>query len=240
MTGDDEEADSAARSGRGELRSFGRRRGRMLSGRQKNLLATALPRFGVDLTAPAPAHLADLFAVPLGEVWLEIGFGGAEHLLWQAERHRDIGIIGCEPYQDGVVKALAGIDALGLRNVRLWPDDARTLVDWLPPQSIARAFILFPDPWPKKRQQKRRLINAPMLAALARVLRPGGSLRIATDIGDYASAILIAVSAAPAWRWTAEQASDWRCRPADWPPTRYEAKAIAAGRRCTYLTLVRT
>jgi tRNA (guanine-N7-)-methyltransferase len=222
-----------------DLRSFGRRHGRVLSARQKDLLATALPRFGIDLAAPAPERLADLFAISLADVWLEIGFGGAEHLLWQAEHHPDVGIIGCEPYQDGVVKALAGIDASGLGNVRLWPDDARPLVDWLPTRSIGRAFILFPDPWPKTRQQKRRLVNTQMLASLARVVRPGGTLRIATDIGDYARAILIAVGATPAWRWSARQAADWRTRPADWPPTRYEAKAVAAGRRCTYLTLTR-
>lgn len=227
------------RRGSSDLRSFGRRHGRPLSARQKALLTDDLPRLTIDLTAPAPARLSELFPTPADEVWLEIGFGGAEHLLWQAEHNRHVGLIGCEPFQEGVVKALAGIEAQSLRNIRLWPDDARPLLNWLPVASISRAFILFPDPWPKKRQQKRRLINPALLTALVRVLRPGGNLRIATDIGDYARTILLAVRATPALRWSARQASDWRLRPPDWPMTRYEAKALAAGRRCTYFTFER-
>jgi tRNA (guanine-N7-)-methyltransferase len=159
--------------------------------------------------------------------------------MWQAEHNPSVGLIGCEPFEEGVVKALTGSEAKSLGNVRLWPDDARPLLGWLPEASISRAFILFPDPWPKKRQQKRRLINPTLLAALVRVLRPGASLRIATDIADYTRTILLAVRATPALRWSAQQASDWRIRPPDWPMTRYEAKALAAGRRCTYLTFER-
>jgi tRNA (guanine-N7-)-methyltransferase len=175
----------------------------------------------------------------VADVWLEIGFGGAEHLLWQAERNPRIGFIGCEPFQDGIVKALAGIQDRRLENVRLWPDDARAVVRWLPSRSVGRVFVLFPDPWPKKRQQKRRLLNAATLSDLARVLKTGGELRIGTDIGDYARTILIAAQSVPDLCWNAQRPSDWRQRPRDWPPTRYEAKAIAAGRRCTYLTFIR-
>jgi tRNA (guanine-N7-)-methyltransferase len=113
------------------------------------------------------------------------------------------------------------------------------LIRWLPAQSVSRIFVLFPDPWPKKRQQKRRLLNPAMFAALARLLTPGGELRIGTDIGDYARTILIAARTVPLLRWSARRSQDWRQRPSDWPGTRYEAKAIEAGRRCTYLTFTR-
>ena len=171
-----------------------------------------LPRLAVDLTKPAPAHLASLFVAPVRDVWLEIGFGGGEHLLWQATHNPDVGIIGCEPFEEGVVKALAAIEDGGLANVRIHPDDARELLRWLPDACLRRAFILFPDPWPKKKHVKRRLINSALLDALARVLKPGAELRVATDIGDYARTILLAALAHPAFIWTAKRPSDWRVR----------------------------
>lgn len=172
-------------------------------------------------------------------MWLEIGFGGAEHLIWQAEHNPAIGLIGCEPFEDGVAKALTAIDEKALRNVLLHPDDARDLLRWLPESSIGRAFILFPDPWPKKRHVKRRLISPHLLDLLARVLRPGAELRIGTDIGDYLRTILIAFHGERRFRWTARGPADWRHRPADWPQTRYEQKAVRHGRRCYYLSFVR-
>jgi tRNA (guanine-N7-)-methyltransferase len=216
-----------------DLRSFGRRHGRKLSPRQEALLADLLPRVRVDLSR-APAMVSDPECLPQ-PLWLEIGFGGAEHLLWQAEQNPAVTIIGCEPFEEGVVKALAGIETRGLANVRLHPDDARPLLRWLPPASLDRCFVLFPDPWPKKRHVKRRLVNAATLALIARALKPGGELRIGTDIGDYARTILIAAAATPQLRWTATCAADWRDRPADWPQTRYEAKAIREGRRSYFL-----
>ena len=152
-----------------------------------------LPRVALSLSDPPPARLGELFAPPVEEVWLEIGFGGAEHLLWQARANPHVGLIGCEPFEDGVVKALSAIEREKLANIRLHADDARPLLRWLPDASIARAFILFPDPWPKKRHHKRRLVSAATLAELARVMRPGAELRIATDIGEYARWILLAV-----------------------------------------------
>lgn len=240
--GDEEAAD--AEVGALELRSFGRRRGRKLSPRQDRLMHDLLPRLSIDPRAPPPASLARIFAGAVEDVWLEIGFGGGEHLLWQAGAKPGVGMIGCEPFLDGVVKVLSAIDAAaatppGLRNVRLLADDARPLLRWLPERSIGRAFILFPDPWPKARHQKRRLVSVATLAGLARVLRPGAELRLATDIGDYARAMLLAVRQEGSFDWTARTASDWRHRPADWPATRYEAKAIAAGRLCSYLRFVR-
>jgi tRNA (guanine-N7-)-methyltransferase len=173
------------------------------------------------------------------DVWLEIGFGGGEHLLSQAARNPGVGLIGAEPFLDGVVKVLDKVEALGLANVRVHPDDVRPLLRWLPAASIGRAFILFPDPWPKMRHRKRRLVAEPLLRALARVMRPGAELRLATDIGDYARTMLLAIGAERSFSWLAETASDWRERPADWPGTRYEAKALREGRKCAYLRLRR-
>lgn len=237
-----------------ELRSFGRRHGRKLSPRQEALLADLLPRVRVDLTSPLSTLSAspDLtpgdndpaktpnptnLALPL---WFEIGFGGAEHLIWQAEHNPGVTIIGCEPFEEGVVKALTGIDAKHLRNVRLHPDDARDVLRWLPIASLDRCFILFPDPWPKKRHAKRRLITPATLSLLARAMKPGAELRIGTDIGDYARTVLLAMQTAPQFEWQASRATDWRCRPDDWPETRYEAKAVREGRCRYYLRFRRT
>lgn len=222
-----------------ELRSFGRRRGRKLSGRQERLLADTLPRVRPDLTRPPPADARGLFDVPVTQVWLEIGFGGAEHLVWQARHHPHVGLIGCEPFEEGVVKALTHIEDEHLANIRVHPDDVRPLLRWLPASSLDRAFVLFPDPWPKARHRKRRLVGTPLLDQLARAMKPGAELRLATDIGDYARTMLAALIRHPAFRWTATRAADWRYRPGDWPETRYEAKALREGRRCAYLRFVR-
>lgn len=220
-----------------DLRSFGRRRGRKLSVRQEALLHEMLPRLRVDMSRPFGEVVSD--PQGLAHVWLEIGFGGAEHLIWQAEHHPQATIIGCEPFEEGVVKALAAIEANTLANVRVHADDARPLIRWLPAACLDRVFILFPDPWPKKRHAKRRLVTNDTLAELARVMRPGAELRIATDIGEYARTVLLAIAATPQLCWTATCAADWRTRPADWPQTRYEAKAVREGRRRYYLRFLR-
>ena len=225
--------------GHAEIRSFGRRRGRKLSARQAGLLADLLPRVAIDLSRPAPADLTTLFGPGTSAVWLEIGFGGAEHLVWQAQQNPGVGLIGCEPFEDGLVKALTAIDEGGLPNVRLRGDDVRPLLRWLPDASLARVFMLFPDPWPKKRHHKRRLFSAELLTELKRVMAPGAELRLATDIGDYARTALLAAARVPAFRWTAESPADWRGRPADWPATRYEAKAVREGRRCYFFRFSR-
>jgi tRNA (guanine-N7-)-methyltransferase len=194
----------------------------------------------ISLSQPSPVALDRLFAPPVAEVWLEIGFGGAEHLLWQARANPRVGLIGCEPFADGVVKALSAIEGANLSNVRIHADDARPLLRWLPAASLARTFILFPDPWPKKRHHKRRLVSQATLAELARVMRRGAELRIATDVADYARAILWVVNQQQSFRWTAAGPDDWRERGVDWPPTRYEQKALLAGRRCSYFRFQRT
>ena len=218
-----------------ELRSFGRRKGRTHGPRQARLLSEALPRFSLDLTKP----FAAAYPTPPSALWLEVGFGGAEHLLWQAAHNPNAQLIGCEPFEDSVIKALSGIEQHGLTNLRLHPDDARPLLRWLPDASIDRAFILFPDPWPKKRHVKRRLVAAPLLDLLARVLKPGAELRVATDIGDYARTILIAVQPHPAFEWPARGPADWRVRGDDWPETRYERKALREGRPRYYFRFTR-
>ncbi len=223
-----------------ELRSFGRRRGRGLSARQRALFDDLLPQLALDLSSPCPSSLAALFAHPAANVWLEIGFGGAEHLIWQARHNPNTGLIGCEVFEDGVVKALSAIEEHALANVRLSRQDAREVLDWLPEASLQRAFVLFPDPWPKKKHVKRRLVSPALFERLARVLVPGAELRIATDIGDYAGAILMTARASPAFAWQAAGPADWRQRPPDWPETRYEAKARREGRRCYFFKLVRT
>jgi tRNA (guanine-N7-)-methyltransferase len=220
--------------GERELRSYGRRRGRKPSPRQAALWTQTYPRLALPLDSPPPGRLADLFEVPVSDIWLEIGFGGGEHMIWQAKANPQVGLIGCEPFRDGIVKALDAIEREKIGNVRLFADDARPVVRWLPAASIGRAFILFPDPWPKKRHHKRRLVSEVTLADLARVMRPGAELRIATDIGDYARWILDAVRRERSFVWTAERPVDWRERGPDWPQTRYEQKALRDGRRCTY------
>lgn len=230
-------------SGQRELRSFGRRRGRKPSDRQAALKRELLPRVALDLTAPSgrlDAHARGVGAAAAREqecesegaikVWLEIGFGGAEHLLWQAARNPLVTFIGCEPFEDGVVKALTRIDEEKLGNIRLHMGDARDVLRWLPEASIDRAFILFPDPWPKKKHRKRRLVNKSMLDMLARVMKPGAELRIGTDIGDYARTMLQAFREVPAFEWQVRSPADWRIRPDDWPETRYEQKAERDGR----------
>ena len=216
-----------------ELRSFGRRKGRKASPRQAALLRDVLPRVAVDLSKPflAPSGFPTV-SRPEGaeQLFLEIGFGGAEHLVWQAKHNPNITLIGCEPFEDGVMKALDAIEHGPLDNIRIHMGDARDVLRWLPDASIARAFVLFPDPWPKRKHQKRRLVNAQTLALLARVLKPGAELRFGTDIGDYARSALEAFQHEPRFRWLADRPSDWRIRPDDWPETRYEAKAEREGR----------
>ncbi len=202
-----------------------------------------LPRVALDLSAPCGRH--DAFARGVGgaaardqesesqgakQKFLEIGFGGGEHLVWQARHNPVVTIIGCEPFEDGVIKVLTKIDDEKIGNIRLHMGDARDVLRWLPASSISRAFILFPDPWPKRKHRKRRLVNTGTLALLARVMKPGAELRIGTDIGDYARTILQAFGAQDAFRWLAEGPDDWRVRPADWPETRYEQKAAREGR----------
>lgn len=185
-------------------------------------METLLP---VVSTPDAPFDPCDLIE-GCAEVWLEIGFGGGEHLVAQAARHPDVLVLGAEPFTNGVASALRHIDEADARNVRLHPGDARELMAKLPDGSVKRLFILFPDPWPKLRHHKRRLVDVSFLSEAARVLKSGGRLRFATDWADYAAWTLQRLTAAPAFRWTAERADEWRMPPADHVTTRYETKGL--------------
>jgi len=160
------------------------------------------------------------------DVWLETGYGAGEHLLWQARQHPNVGLIGAEPYISGTAKLLSKLEADPCPNIRLHEDDARDIIDALPDASIGRFFLLFPDPWPKTRHHKRRFLQMEMLDKLARILRPGAELRFASDDAGYLAYALERLMAHPAFAWTARSKSDWQTRPADWPPTRYEAKEL--------------
>lgn len=206
------------------LRTYGRGKGRPLSGRQQRLVDELLPRLALP-AGEGPLDLAALFPGAQG-VRLEIGFGGGEHMIAQAQAHPALGFLGAEPFLDGVAKALAGIEERGLANIRLHRGDARDVLPRLAPASLARIDILFPDPWPKARHGKRRLVAPETIAALARVLAPGGELRIATDWAAYAEWILIHVRASPAFDWTARRPQDWRLPPSDHVTTRYEQKRL--------------
>ncbi|MDJ0930871.1 tRNA (guanine(46)-N(7))-methyltransferase TrmB [Breoghania sp.] len=218
---------------------FGRRKGKALRAAQAERLNTLLPRFAVDLERPAPDPLSALFPKPVIDITLEIGFGGGEHMVHRAGEAPSSGIIGVEPFVNGMVKALAAIEEKGLENIRLYDDDAIDLLDWLPAASIDRAYLLYPDPWPKKRHWKRRFVGPANLDCLARVLKPGAEFRFASDIDTYVDWTLRHLRAHEAFEWTAECAADWREAWAGWPGTRYEVKAIREGRRGYYLTFRR-
>lgn len=211
------------------LRSFGRRKGRALSARQRELVKTALPRLRADLSVPF-SDAGAIFDRPVADLWLEIGFGAGEHLLWQAARNPTVGIIGCEPYLNGVASLLGRLDVEPLSNLRMHDGDAREVLVWLPDATLGRIFLLHPDPWPKKRHRKRRLVSPETLTAFTRVLRPGGELRFASDDLDYAEVMREAAEASDAFACT-----NLNSRPADWPETPYERKAILDGRRPAYL-----
>jgi tRNA (guanine-N7-)-methyltransferase len=217
-------------------RLYGRSRGKTLRVGQERLLAEALPLFSI---APEPLTAERAFAARPREVWLEIGFGAGEHLIQQAKANPDVGVVGCEPFLNGVAAALAGLERERLKNVRLRRGDAQALVGAAPDGFFSRVFILYPDPWPKRRHHKRRVIAASMIEALARVMRKGGELRFATDVDDYAGWTLTRFLASPHFRWTAKRADDWRRPWPEWRPTRYEAKARKQGRGSVYLTFAR-
>jgi tRNA (guanine-N7-)-methyltransferase len=199
----------------GPLRTFGRIKSRPIKPRQAALLETLLPKIAFDPAEP-----------PTGETWLEIGFGGGEHLAEQAARHPNVRIIGAEPFVNGVASALRHVEERGVANVRLHQGDAREVLAALPEGVLSRIFILFPDPWPKARHNKRRLIQPEVVTELARVLKPGGRLRFATDWADYANRALEMFIASPHLRWSAGEADDWRVPPADHVTTRYEEKRL--------------
>jgi tRNA (guanine-N7-)-methyltransferase len=223
---------------------YGRRHGKTLRKGQKELLETRLAELapqGVGWAENPDRNPIDpkaLFA-DAREMWLEIGFGGGEHMLHLAASHPDIGIIGCEAYINGVAMLLSGIERAGVSNMAIHPGDARDLMEVLPDTSISRVFLLYPDPWPKKRHHKRRFVNPSNLDQLARIMAPGAVLHLATDIGDYVRHALELLMRDGRFSWLAENPVDWRESWPEWPSTRYESKALREGRSPCYLTFRR-
>jgi tRNA (guanine-N7-)-methyltransferase len=214
---------------------FGRRKGHKLRIHQADLIEHLLPRLALDIAGPNPPDLEALFDAPVDGVRLEIGFGGGEHLVAEAQACPRTGFIGCEPYINGMAKILAQIEAHNIGNIRLFAGDAAELLAWAPPHSLVRIDLIHPDPWPKRRHWKRRFVQDAMVAAMARVLTKGGEFRFVSDIGDYCAWTLAHLLRFPDFFWTAERADDWRLPWAGYTMTRYGRKAEREGRKAAYL-----
>ncbi len=220
-------------------RLYGRQRGHPLRPRQRRLLDLTLPR----LRLADPADPAAGFGVRPEVLWLEVGFGGGEHALAQNAAHPGVGLIACEVFENGLCSLLSRLLPEGDEattplppGLRLWDDDARTLLRQLPDGCLDRLFLLFPDPWPKARHAKRRFVHPQVIPLLARVLRPGAVWRVATDDPTYQDWVGAVMGAQDLFEAPPPAAE----RPDGWPPTRYEAKALAAGRRPLYWSFIRT
>jgi tRNA (guanine-N7-)-methyltransferase len=222
---------------------YGRLKGKSLKQSQKGYIEEDLEALSpgpVDWDANPDRTPLDLPTLFGGKpVWLEVGFGGGEHMVHQAAQNPDVGIIGCEPYINGVAMLLGKIRRAGVDNVAIHPGDARDIFDVLPEASIDRAFLLYPDPWPKTRHHRRRFVTPEHLEPLAKVLKPGAIFRVATDIEDYVRQTLEQVPR-HGFEWLAERPGDWKEPWGDWISTRYEQKALREGRVPHYLTFRKT
>ena len=216
-------------------RLYGRRRGRVLRKGRKALLEELLPKLRIEI-GDGPLDPAALFDRPVADIWLEIGFGAGEHLAARAAAHPDVGFLGAEHYLAGIASLLKHIADADLDNVRILTDDAALLLDALPDACLDRVFLLYPDPWPKARHEKRRFLSHENLDKLARVTKPGAELLVATDHPIYLAWAVERMASRTDFTWLAERPRDWRDPPPDWPGTRYEAKAIKQGRKPTYLS----
>jgi tRNA (guanine-N7-)-methyltransferase len=221
-----------------DQRWYGRRTGKPWRKKRRKLYEELLPTIGLKLEN-IPADLKMLFPNPVHSVWLEIGFGGGEHLAEQAEKNPGIGIIGCEPFVNGVASLMKHIYAKGVTNVRVYDDDVRHLLKLMAPKSLARIFILFPDPWPKSRHHRRRIVKDKTISEFARLLKNGGEFRFASDHQGYVSWALRHLLQNDDLSWTAFCPDDWRLPPPDWVETRYEQKAKARGDVSAYLRFER-
>lgn len=220
-------------------RIYGRRHGKPLKKASAERFERFYPQYSIDLGEKNLIDLSILFDNVPKAYWLEIGFGKGEHLVAQAKENPEIGFIGCEPFINGVSGLIDHMVKEDVTNIRFFMDDARLLMDSLPENSLSRAFILFPDPWRKKRHYKRRVVNAGNLAVLSKLLKSGSELRIGTDHHDYCRWILARLLEHPDFSWQSDTPDDWNKRPQDWPETRYEKKAREAGRESAYLSFLR-
>ncbi len=220
---------------------YGRLHGKTLRPSQKRYLAEDLPAYrltGISVDENPARSTLDPVSLRGGDgaapIWLEVGFGGGEHLVHMARLYPDVHLIGCEPFVNGVAMALGRLRQSPAANVAIHPGDARDLLDVLPAGCLERVFLLYPDPWPKARHHRRRFVTPEHLEPLARTCAPGAEFRIATDIPDYVRQALEEVPQA-GFELVAQGAEPW----ADWTRTRYEAKAVREGRHPHYLTFRR-
>lgn len=219
------------------LSSFGRRVGKRLGVEQKTLLKDVLPGLSIALPKQDNIDPAALFPSQPEEVWMEIGFGGGEFLVAQASRYPQVGIIGCEPYLNGVAGLLKQLPEESRSQVRLWTDDARDLLGKCKPGSFHRVFILFPDPWPKLRHHKRRIVSDRMLDLLHQKLAQNGQLILATDHVEYARWMREHIARHEGFAWQQGKENDLSQPPEGWAATRYEQKTRAMGRQPVFFKL---
>jgi tRNA (guanine-N7-)-methyltransferase len=218
---------------------FGRRKGKPLREHQAERLSTLLPEFLIDLSVPPPVPPARLFPIETSRLRLEIGFGGGEHLIHRALEQHDTGFIGVEPFVNSMQKLLASVERSGVRNVRVYNDDATQLLDWLPEACLDQIDLIYPDPWPKRKHWKRRFVSKVNLDRFHRVLKPEALFCFASDIDTYVNWTLLHCHDHGGFEWVAENAADWLTPYDGWPSTRYEAKARREGRSSAYLTFRR-
>ncbi len=214
---------------------WGRRQSRPLKESQRQALADLWPEVSLELPEQSKINLSDLFNPPVIDLWVEIGFGGGEHLAAQAALHPDIGFVGCEPFVNGVASLIVQIQDLSLKNIRIVKDDARLLLARLPDRSVGRFFVLFPDPWPKQRHHKRRIIQGATVATFARILKKEGLLLMATDDAPYAQWMQSIMAQHDEFELVLGGRKNVYERPESWPITRYEQKGITQGRSPVYL-----
>jgi tRNA (guanine-N7-)-methyltransferase len=221
-----------------EEKFFGRRKGRPLGDQTLAVVDTLLPalRITPDFEGGV-VHPSVFFETPSKDYGLEIGFGGGEHLAFRASQHREMAFIGVEVFLNGVASLLLQIGEQKLSNIKIYPEDARPFLNLLEPSSLSAIYVLFPDPWPKARHHRRRIIQADRVALFAHLLKPGGELLLATDVPDYLAWMEEVMAASSDFRL--KQTYTTQSKPAHWPLTRYEEKALKKGRFGTYLLLER-
>ncbi|MDR1476898.1 MAG: tRNA (guanosine(46)-N7)-methyltransferase TrmB [Rickettsiales bacterium] len=215
---------------------FGRRRGKGMSAAKDSLVASRMAEFEVALPASGPVDFSSLFDFRPEKISFEIGYGDGEHMAAMAKKNPGEAFIGAEAFENGNAAALKSIIEGGLENVRVFPNDANLLFPHMPEGALDRLYILYPDPWPKSRHEKRRMVNPANIAAFARMLKRGGEMLVATDHTVYAAWVVLAMRGQDMFEWTAEKSSDFTRPPPDWETTRYEQKALKEGRVPVYLS----